>query len=253
LPSCLFVKQLVLVLMMDLLQCLRLLYHPVTLRCGHSFCAHCCDNLFKAKHAKCPTYESLFSILYFCSSSTSENGSTGVQAGAGACCRLIYRQAPESTPFVAVVPLKIDRLACPPTSRCRRVLPLHAQGADMGVSVSLARLLEQAFPREYRSRRDEVLAERGAAEAGGAHALLADASAGRADGGDAVLPIFYLDPMLPKQRLRLNIFEPRYRLMIRRCLEGSRKFGMVGVDLHAATRTRFPIPRHGVEVVTLYY
>ena len=121
----------------------------------------------------------------------------------------------------------------------------------MGVSVSLARLLEQAFPREYRSRRDEVLAERGAAEAGGAHAFLTDASAGRVDGGDAVLPIFYLDPMLPKQRLRLNIFEPRYRLMIRRCLEGSRKFGMVGVDVHAATRTRFPIPRHGVEVVTL--
>ncbi len=157
----------------------------------------------------------------------------------------------QSCIYVAVVPLKIDRLPCRSTSRCRRVLPLHAQGEDMGVSVSLARLLEQAFPCEYRSRRDEVLAERGAAEAGGAHALLTDASAGRVDGGDAVLPIFYLDPMLPKQRLRLNIFEPRYRLMIRRCLEGSRKFGMVGADLHAATRTRFPIPRHGVEVVNL--
>jgi hypothetical protein len=173
--------------MMDLLQCLRLLYHLITLRCGHSFCAHCCDNLFKAKHAKCPTYESLFSILLFCSSSTSEYRSTGVQAGAGASCRLIYRRAPESTPFVAVVPLKIDRLACRPTSRCRRVLPLHAQGADICVSVSLARSLEQAFPREYRSRRDEVFAERGAAEAVGAHALLTDASTGRVDGGDVLM------------------------------------------------------------------
>ncbi len=67
------------------------------------------------------------------------------------------------------------------------MLPLHAQGADMSVSVSLARLLKQAFPREYRSRRDEMLAERGAAEAGGAHALLTDASAGRVDGGDVLM------------------------------------------------------------------
>ena len=52
-----------------------------------------------------------------------------------------------------------------------------------------------------------------------------------------MLPIFYLDPVLPKERLRLNIFEPRYRLMIRRCLEGWRHFGMVVVDLHAALDT----------------
>lgn len=29
--------------------------------------------------------------------------------------------------------------------------------------------------------------------------------------------------------MRLNIFEPRYRLMIRRCMEGSRRFGMAAV------------------------
>lgn len=41
------------------------------------------------------------------------------------------------------------------------------------------------------------------------------------------LPIFVLDPTLPGQHLYLNIFEPRYIIMIRRALEGgSRHFGM---------------------------
>lgn len=37
--------------------------------------------------------------------------------------------------------------------------------------------------------------------------------------------------------MRLNIFEPRYRLMIRRCMEGSRKFGMalIGRDGQLST------------------
>ena len=30
--------------------------------------------------------------------------------------------------------------------------------------------------------------------------------------------------------MALNIFEPRYRLMVRRCMEGSRRFGMATVN-----------------------
>lgn len=30
--------------------------------------------------------------------------------------------------------------------------------------------------------------------------------------------------------MSLNIFEPRYRLLIRRCLEGSRRFGLATVN-----------------------
>ena len=34
------------------------------------------------------------------------------------------------------------------------------------------------------------------------------------------------------QAVALNVFEPRYRLMVRRCLDGDRRFGMLGsVDL----------------------
>ena len=138
----------------DCALCLRLLCEPVTLRCGHSFCGHCCANLVKAKHAKCPT--------------------------------------------------------------CRRVLPIHIGGAtELATSLTLARLLREVFPEEYEQRRAEIAAETAPAAAECA--------------GD-VLPLFYLDPMLPRQRMRLNIFEPRYRLMVERCLEGSRVFGMLGVS-----------------------
>lgn len=36
-----------------------------------------------------------------------------------------------------------------------------------------------------------------------------------------------MDVVLPGKKLALNIFEPRYRLMTRRVMEGNRKFGMV--------------------------
>lgn len=44
-----------------------------------------------------------------------------------------------------------------------------------------------------------------------------------------VLPLYALDYVLPGQSIALNMFEPRYRLMTRRCMDGDRKFGMLGV------------------------
>ena len=35
---------------------------------------------------------------------------------------------------------------------------------------------------------------------------------------------------LAGERMALNIFEPRYRLMVRRCMEGNRRFGMAVMD-----------------------
>jgi len=155
----------------DCVLCLRLLCAPVTLRCGHSFCGHCCSNLFKAKHAKCPT--------------------------------------------------------------CRRVLPLHGQSGVPQPSVTLARLLESVFPEEYAKRKAEVYAEMGEVM----HAV---------QGTSDSLPIFYLDSMLPRQRMQLNIFEPRYVTMVARALEGSRHFGMVGVTYQG--RGQVTMLQHGVEV-----
>eukprot|EP01080_Neovahlkampfia_damariscottae_P000983 gene983-9890_t len=44
------------------------------------------------------------------------------------------------------------------------------------------------------------------------------------------VPFFCLDYILfPSSKLPLHVFEPKYRLMIRRCMEGSRSFGMVPI------------------------
>lgn len=43
------------------------------------------------------------------------------------------------------------------------------------------------------------------------------------------LPLFVMSPVLPGEKLALNIFEPRYRLMVRRCMEGDRRMGMTCV------------------------
>lgn len=36
--------------------------------------------------------------------------------------------------------------------------------------------------------------------------------------------------MLAGEKMQLNIFEPRYRLLVRRCMEGNRRFGMATVN-----------------------
>lgn len=96
---------------------------------------------------------------------------------------------------------------CP---QCRTVL--HA-GRELAVTITLKNLLERSFPEEYEQRRRE---EREAAAA--------------APAGDAPLPMFVMSMLLPGERMALNIFEPRYRLMVRRCMEGNRAFGMATVN-----------------------
>lgn len=43
------------------------------------------------------------------------------------------------------------------------------------------------------------------------------------------MPLFVLNTVVfPKLEFPMHIFEPRYRLMLRRCLEGQKRFGLVG-------------------------
>ena len=72
------------------------------------------------------------------------------------------------------------------------------------------------------------------------------ASTGADDEGS--LAMFMMDVVLPCQSLSLNVFEPRYRLLIRRCMEGSRRFGMVGYDQHQGRMCS-----HAVEVGKRFY
>lgn len=92
---------------------------------------------------------------------------------------------------------------------CRSVLHV---GEDLPVTLALKNLLMKAFPEEYQLRASEE-----------AHFICEN-------GNISLLPLFVMAPLLPGERMALNIFEPRYRLMIRRCLAGGRKFGMATVD-----------------------
>ncbi|PSC74157.1 LON peptidase N-terminal domain and RING finger 1 isoform B [Micractinium conductrix] len=98
---------------------------------------------------------------------------------------------------------------CP---NCRTVL--HA-GRELAVTITLKNVLERSFPEEYEQRRQE---ERAAVAAAAEPA------------GDAPLPVFVMSLLLPGECMALNIFEPRYRLMVRRCMEGNRRLGMATVN-----------------------
>ena len=59
-----------------------------------------------------------------------------------------------------------------------------------------------------------------------------DVGDGRGPGAgpaESELSLFVLDAITPGQEITLNVFEERYKLMVRRCLQGSRRFGMVGL------------------------
>ena len=90
---------------------------------------------------------------------------------------------------------------------CRTVLHV----GQLPVSIVLKNILERGFPEEYEARRREEI------EAAGA------------SGEAALLPLFVMNPMLPGERMALNVFEPRYRLMVRRVMAGARRFGMATV------------------------
>lgn len=91
---------------------------------------------------------------------------------------------------------------------CRTVLLISPR--TYPVSVTLHNIIQKNFPEEYAERKLE-------------HVNLTSA-------GIDILPLFVMDVVLPCQKLSLNIFEPRYRLMVRRIMEGNRRMGMVILD-----------------------
>ncbi|KAL0924839.1 hypothetical protein M5K25_005697 [Dendrobium thyrsiflorum] len=91
---------------------------------------------------------------------------------------------------------------------CRMVLFISPR--TYPISVTLNNIIQKNFPEEYAERKLE-------------HANLTY-------GGTDILPLFVMDVVLPCQKLSLNIFEPRYRLMVRRIMEGNHRMGMVIID-----------------------
>eukprot|EP01024_Parvocaulis_polyphysoides_P054629 TRINITY_DN5527_c0_g2_i3.p1 TRINITY_DN5527_c0_g2~~TRINITY_DN5527_c0_g2_i3.p1 ORF type:complete len:479 (+),score=43.31 TRINITY_DN5527_c0_g2_i3:204-1439(+) len=86
---------------------------------------------------------------------------------------------------------------------CRTVLHM---GQELPVTIVLHNLIKKVLPAEFEARRQE--------------------EEGQTISRGGILPVFVMDILFPGESIALNIFEPRYRLMIRRCLEGNQKFAM---------------------------
>ncbi|KAH7665280.1 putative E3 ubiquitin ligase protein [Dioscorea alata] len=91
---------------------------------------------------------------------------------------------------------------------CRTVLFISAR--TYPISVTLNNIIQKNFPEEYAERKSE--------------------QESLTYLGVDLMPLFVMDVVLPCQKLSLNIFEPRYRLMVRRIMEGNHRMGMVGID-----------------------
>ncbi|CAN0896029.1 LON peptidase N-terminal domain and RING finger protein 1 [Linum grandiflorum] len=91
---------------------------------------------------------------------------------------------------------------------CRTVLFIGPR--TCAVSVTLNNIIQKTFPVEYGERKSE-------------HDSLTNL-------GVDLIPLFVMDVVVPCQKFPLHIFEPRYRLMVRRIMEGNRRMGMVIVD-----------------------
>ncbi|XP_023924977.2 uncharacterized protein LOC112036407 [Quercus suber] len=91
---------------------------------------------------------------------------------------------------------------------CRTVLFISPR--TCAVSVTLNNIIQKNFPEEYAERISE-------------HESLTNL-------GVDLIPLFVMDVVIPCQKFPLNIFEPRYRLMVRRIMEGNHRMGMVITD-----------------------
>ncbi|XP_044483988.1 LOW QUALITY PROTEIN: LON peptidase N-terminal domain and RING finger protein 3-like [Mangifera indica] len=91
---------------------------------------------------------------------------------------------------------------------CRTVLFISPR--TCAISVTLCNIIEKNFPEEFAERKAE-------------HDSLSNL-------GVDLIPLFVMDVVIPCQKFPLHIFEPRYRLMVRRVMEGNHRMGMVIID-----------------------
>uniref|UniRef100_A0A7R9VZT1 RING-type domain-containing protein n=1 Tax=Chlamydomonas euryale TaxID=1486919 RepID=A0A7R9VZT1_9CHLO len=139
---------------------------------------------------------------------------------------------------------------------CRTVL--HC-GRALPITVTLASLISRAFPAEYQERKEEEDASAASRPVGTAGRTSSSQDTA-AINGVVTMPVFVMNSVLPFECMALNIFEPRYRLMIRRAMEGNRRFGMAQMGRNRQLESVFteveitecsPLPdgRYHIEVI----
>ncbi|XP_022781232.1 LON peptidase N-terminal domain and RING finger protein 3-like isoform X2 [Stylophora pistillata] len=131
------------------------------------------------------------------------------------CCRLLYE--PVTTPCGhafcrSCLNCNLDhRPTCP---ICRFSLKKFLAERNQTVTVAISRLTETALPEEFVERKK-------------LHEEEMQKLASVASDTTEDVPIFVCTLAFPSQPCPLHIFEPRYRLMVRQCMEsGSQQFGM---------------------------
>ncbi|CAH3154728.1 unnamed protein product [Porites evermanni] len=131
------------------------------------------------------------------------------------CCRLFYE--PVTTPCGHVfcrccLNCNLDhRPTCP---ICRYSLSKFLAERNQNITAAVSRLIESALPEEHEERKK-------------LHEEEMEKLASVARDTTEDVPIFVCTLAFPSQPCPLHIFEPRYRLMVRQCMEsGSKQFGM---------------------------
>lgn len=122
------------------------------------------------------------------------------------CSKLLFR--PVTTPCGHSYCLACFQRSQDHSSRCPMCRTVLHVGKTLPVTLALHNLLQNSYPEEYAERRREE------------ETLASPVT------GESMLPLFVMSCMLPNQKQQLNIFEPRYRLLIRRVMAGNRRFGM---------------------------
>lgn len=129
------------------------------------------------------------------------------------CCKLLFE--PVTTPCGhtycrGCLSRAIDFTdACP---MCRTVLHLD-DPYILPITNTLREAIQTVFPEEYENRRREIEVDSPTEE----HIM-------------SRLPLFPLNVVVfPMQKFPMHIFEARYRLMLRRIMQGCRKFGLVSL------------------------
>eukprot|EP01023_Acetabularia_acetabulum_P064505 TRINITY_DN8357_c0_g1_i7.p1 TRINITY_DN8357_c0_g1~~TRINITY_DN8357_c0_g1_i7.p1 ORF type:complete len:332 (+),score=30.39 TRINITY_DN8357_c0_g1_i7:113-1108(+) len=138
----------------------------------------------------------------FSSSVLLDNNDADVECSV--CYRVLYE--PVSTPCGHSFCRTCLARSLGHTSKCPMCRTVLHMGQELPITIVLHNLIKRVLPAQFEARRKEE--EGQTLQTGG------------------ILPVFVMDILFPGETIALNIFEPRYRLMIRRCLEGNQKFAM---------------------------
>ena len=102
---------------------------------------------------------------------------------------------------------------------CR--VPLHIDVETFPVNLVLQHIVQTLFPSQYRERRREM---NGITTSNNNSS---SSSSSSSTAKEFSLPLFVCNSTSPGHQIAFNIFEPRYRLMFRRIIRGSREFGLL--------------------------